>query len=961
MTDTAPFKKIRLFKISKELNISVDSILTFLSEEGLESALAGQGVNASINDEDAYIALLDAFSADKAAAAKVRAIRDKRIAREAEAEQASALPEPPPELPAEDTSPEEPSVDPSAEPTEQPAPEVVIEDTPEASTEDSAPEEVEVAQEYSEADDNAETALDVTQGPDSLEANEEIIAAESVVEAPSEVDAVQDDSADKIEEPATPGEDETSDVAPTVPDTASEAVEPVQAPSAEETIEGEAPSSATEEPAGTIMADRYKLQGTRVLGKIDLAAMGDDGLSGRRKRKRKKADEPSSSQATSPAKPAAASADKAGRDNSKKASKKKGPKVEQADVEQTLQDTLRELEQGASRARQKRRRERRDAHEEKRQRDAERESADQKVLKITEFVSTGELANLMDVSVNEVIGTLFSVGLMVSINQRLDAETISLVAEEYGYVVEFISDFEEVEIEVEVDDESQLLERCPVVTVMGHVDHGKTSLLDYIRRENVVAGEAGGITQHIGAYNIKTPDGRQITFLDTPGHEAFTAMRARGAQVTDIVIIVVAADDSVMPQTVEAINHARAASVPMIVAINKVDKPTANVDKVMQQLTEHNVIVEQYGGDVPSVSVSALNGTGMDDLLEVVGLQADLLELKANPNRKAQGTVIESRLDKGKGVVSTVLVQNGTLKVGDIFVAGIHAGRVRALFDERENRIDHIRPGYPTVMLGLAGQPDVGDRLVVMDDEREAREIAQRRQQIHREQSLRQRKHITLDEIGRRLALGDFKELNLIVKADVGGSAEAVCDSLLKLSTPEVALNIIHDGVGAITEGDVMLASASDAIIIGFNVRPSASARQVAEREEIDIRTYSVIYKIIEDVKSALEGLLSPEETERTLGTVEVRETFKVPKVGTIAGCYVIEGKINRNNRMRVIRDGVVIYETTLASLKRFKDDVREVATGYECGIGLVNYDDVKVGDQYEAFEIVESKRTLDF
>jgi translation initiation factor IF-2 len=496
---------------------------------------------------------------------------------------------------------------------------------------------------------------------------------------------------------------------------------------------------------------------------------------------------------------------------------------------------------------------------------------------------------------------------------------------------------------------------------MGHVDHGKTSLLDYIRRENVVAGEAGGITQHIGAYNIKTPDGRQITFLDTPGHEAFTAMRARGAQVTDIVIIVVAADDSVMPQTVEAINHARAASVPMIVAINKVDKPTANVDKVMQQLTEHNVIVEQYGGDVPSVSVSALNGTGMDDLLEVVGLQADLLELKANPNRKAQGTVIESRLDKGKGVVSTVLVQNGTLKVGDIFVAGIHAGRVRALFDERENRIDHIRPGYPTVMLGLAGQPDVGDRLVVMDDEREAREIAQRRQQIHREQSLRQRKHITLDEIGRRLALGDFKELNLIVKADVGGSAEAVCDSLLKLSTPEVALNIIHDGVGAITEGDVMLASASDAIIIGFNVRPSASARQVAEREEIDIRTYSVIYKIIEDVKSALEGLLSPEETERTLGTVEVRETFKVPKVGTIAGCYVIEGKINRNNRMRVIRDGVVIYETTLASLKRFKDDVREVATGYECGIGLVNYDDVKVGDQYEAFEIVESKRTLDF
>lgn len=957
MTDTAPFKKIRLFKISKELNISVDSILTFLSEEGLESALAGQGVNASINDEDAYIALLDAFSADKAAAAKVRAIRDKRIAREAEAVQASELPETPPDPREEDPKVEQPVV----EPVEETAPEAVVEEASAAGTEDSTTDESDIAQQVVQAEDVPETDTDQLDTSDASITSADITAPESIVEEPPHEDPVDDDSQEEVVVQVSEDVDEASDVEATTSETPAEAVEPIQAPAPEEIVDGDATSSATDEPAGTITADRYKLQGTRVLGRIDLAAMGDDGLSGRRKRKRKKADEPTAPQSASPAKPSPANADKSGRDNSKKAPKKKGPKVEQAAVEQTLQDTLRELEQGASRARQKRRRERRDAHEEKRQRDAERESADQKVLKITEFVSTGELANLMDVSVNEIIGTLFSIGLMVSINQRLDAETITLVAEEYGYAVEFISDFEEVEIEVEADDASELLERCPVVTVMGHVDHGKTSLLDYIRRENVVAGEAGGITQHIGAYNIKTPDGRQLTFLDTPGHEAFTAMRARGAQVTDIVIIVVAADDSVMPQTVEAINHARAASVPMIVAINKVDKPTANVDKVMQQLTEHNVIVEQYGGDVPSVSVSALNGTGMDDLLEVVGLQADLLELKANPNRKAQGTVIESRLDKGKGVVSTVLVQNGTLKVGDIFVAGIHAGRVRALFDERENRIDHIRPGYPTVMLGLAGQPDVGDRLVVMDDEREAREIAQRRQQIHREQSLRQRKHITLDEIGRRLALGDFKELNLIVKADVGGSAEAVCDSLLKLSTPEVALNIIHDGVGAITEGDVMLASASDAIIIGFNVRPSASARQVAEREEIDIRTYSVIYKIIEDVKSALEGLLSPEETERTLGTVEVRETFKVPKVGTIAGCYVIEGKINRNNRMRVIRDGVVIYETTLASLKRFKDDVREVATGYECGIGLVNYDDVKVGDQYEAFEIVESKRTLDF
>ena len=643
----------------------------------------------------------------------------------------------------------------------------------------------------------------------------------------------------------------------------------------------------------------------------------------------------------------------------KRKKKKHGPTVDQADVEKTLHDTLRELEQGASKVRQRRRKARRDERAAERLREQEELSEQEKVLRVTEFVSTGELANLMGISVNDVISTLFSAGMIVSINQRLDADTITIVADEYGFDVDFITDLGSEDLVLEEDDPADLKPRPPVVTVMGHVDHGKTSLLDHIRKSNVVSGEAGGITQHIGAYHVELPGGGIITFLDTPGHEAFTAMRARGAQVTDIVILVVAADDAVMPQTIEAINHARAAGVPLVVAVNKIDRPDANPQRVMQQLADQGVLVEQYGGKVQCALVSAKTGEGITDMMEKVLLEAELLDLRANPERNAYGTVIESRLEKGRGNVATVLVQNGTLRVGDVFVVGIYSGRVRAMFDELDQRIEAVGPAIPALVLGLVGAPDVGDQLVVLDDEREARNIAQKRQQIYREQSLRQRKHITLDEIGRRLALGEFRELNLIVKGDVGGSVEALSDALLKLSTEEVVVNIIHRGVGAITESDVMLASASDAVIVGFQVRPMTNARLLAEREEIDIRTYSIIYDAIAEVRDALEGLLSPEKSEQINGVAEVRELFKVPKAGTIAGCFVTDGKIRRNDRIHLIREGVVIYDGTLSSLKRFKDDVREVVSGYECGMGIENYNDIKVGDQIEAFEIIETKRKL--
>ena len=552
-----------------------------------------------------------------------------------------------------------------------------------------------------------------------------------------------------------------------------------------------------------------------------------------------------------------------------------------------------------------------------------------------------------------------SIGIMVSINQRLDAETINIVAEEFGFKTEYVSAEVVEAINVEEDKEEDLTHRPPIVTVMGHVDHGKTSLLDYIRNANVIAGEAGGITQHIGAYNVKLSDGRRITFLDTPGHEAFTAMRARGAKVTDIAIIIVAADDSVMPQTVEAINHASAAGVPIVFAINKVDKPNANPDKIKEELANMNYLVEEWGGKYQSQDISAKKGTGVHELLEKVLLEAELLDLKANPDRKATGSVIESTLDKGRGYVATVLVENGTLRTGDIVLAGTHHGRVKAMFNERNARINEAGPSAPALILGLNGAPQAGDIFHVMESEQEAREIANKREQLQRELGLRTHKLLTLDDIGRRIAIGNFQELNVIVKGDVDGSVEALSDSLIKLSTEEIQVNVLHKAVGQISESDITLAAASNAIIIGFQVRPSMAARRLAEKEGVDIRLYSIIYDAIEEVKSAMEGMLSPEIKEEITATVEVRETFKITKVGTVAGCMVKEGKIKRTNKIRLIRDGIVIYSGDLGSLKRFKEDVKEVATGYECGLNIANYNDIKIGDLIEAYEEVEVKKTL--
>lgn len=587
------------------------------------------------------------------------------------------------------------------------------------------------------------------------------------------------------------------------------------------------------------------------------------------------------------------------------------------------------------------------------------EQEQSKVLKVTEFISASDLASLMNVSVNDVISTCLSLGMFVSINQRLDAEAITIIADEFGFDVQFTSTEEEVEEAEEQENAEDLQHRAPIVTIMGHVDHGKTSLLDYIRKAKVADSEAGGITQHIGAYDVTTNTGKRIAFLDTPGHEAFTAMRARGAKITDIAIIVVAADDDVMPQTKEAINHAQVAGVPIIIAINKIDKPGANPEKVKESLANINILVEDWGGKYQCQAISAKTGQGIDELLEKVLLEAELLELKANPNKRAVGSVIEASLDKGRGFVATVMVQAGTLSIGDIMLAGAHYGRVKAMFDHTGKRVKEVGPSSPVLVLGLDGAPQAGEKFSVMESDREAREIAAKRSQILREQSIRTKKHITLDEIGRRLAIGSFKELNVIVKGDVDGSVEALSDSLLKLSTNEVQVRIIHRGVGQISESDVLLASASDAVIVGFQVRPSTSARKLAENEQIEIRLYSIIYDAINDVKDAMEGMLAPEVQEVIVGNVEVREVFKISKVGTVAGCMVTDGYIKRNNPMRLIRDGIVVYAGEIGALKRFKDDVSEVKSGFECGLSIKNFNDIKVGDVVESYEQRETKRTL--
>lgn len=643
-----------------------------------------------------------------------------------------------------------------------------------------------------------------------------------------------------------------------------------------------------------------------------------------------------------------------------------GPRVQKEEpTEKEIQDQIRATLAKLSGGNQKKgssakyRREKRQAQSDAHEQQMLQEQEASKTLKVTEFISANDLASLMDVSVTEVISTCLGLGMFVSINQRLDAEAITVIADEFGYEVQFTSVEDDAADQVIEDSEEDLQPRAPIVTIMGHVDHGKTSLLDYIRNTKVTASEAGGITQHIGAYDVTTKSGNKVAFLDTPGHEAFTAMRARGAKITDIAIIVVAADDDVMPQTKEAINHAQVAGVPIVIALNKIDKPSANPDKVRESLAKHNILVEEWGGKYQCQEISAKTGKGIEELLEKVLLEAELLNLKANPDRQATGSIIEASLDKGRGYVATVMVQSGTLRIGDIFVAGAHYGRVKAMFDDTGKKITEAGPSTPIVMLGLDGAPQAGEKFTVMETDREARELAGKRSQLLREQSIRTKKHITLDEIGRRLAIGSFKQLNVIVKGDVDGSVEALSDSLLKLSTPEVQVAIIHRGVGQISESDVLLASASDAVIVGFQVRPSNSAKRLAENEEIEIRLYSIIYDAINDVKAAMEGMLAPETEEVIVGNAEIREVFKISKLGTIAGCMVTDGTIKRSNPIRLIRDGIVTYQGKLHSLKRFKDDVSEVRTGFDCGIGIDGFNDMQVGDVIESYEQREVKRTL--
>ena len=808
------------------------------------------------------------------------------------------------------------------------------------------------------------------------EKKEAVIKASKSLAGPKQVGKIDLDAKKPQEKPkeeipeATPKKEEAKE-----PEKAAKAPE-----AKKETQTEKEPAKKTEEKTKSVMVDgemvpeekvttQYKkLSGPKIAGdKIDLSQFNkpkkkkedkkvggtDDKSKGKKKRRRISKAGPGGSQG----KPGGRN-DRNQTGKGRRSTIKEEPSEE--DVKKQVRETLEKLQGKSSKGKgAKYRRDKRDQHKEQSAIDQEQEVAESKILKVTEFVTASEVATMMDVGVTEIISACMSLGMMVTMNQRLDAETLSIVAEEFGYQVEFVTADIEESIEVVKDKPEDLEARAPIVTVMGHVDHGKTSLLDYIREENVIAGESGGITQHIGAYGVTLESGQKIAFLDTPGHEAFTAMRARGAQVTDIAIIVAAADDDIMPQTKEAISHAQAAGVPIVFAINKIDKPDANPEKIKEGLANMNLLVEDWGGKIQSHDISAKFGTGVKELLEKVLLEAELLELKANPNRSAVGTVVEAYLDRGRGYVSTVLVQAGTLRVGDYVLAGQHSGKVKAMHDERGKDIEAAGPSTPVSVLGLDGAPQAGDKFNVFEDEREAKQIASKRAQLQREQSVRTQRHITLDEIGRRIALGDFQELNIILKGDVDGSVEALTDSFQKLSTEEIQVNILHKGVGAITESDVLLASASDAIIVGFNVRPVGNARSIADKEEIDIRTYSIIYDAINDLKDAMEGMLSPELKEEVTGTAEIREIFKVSKIGSIAGCMVTSGKIMRNSGVRLIRDGVVVHTGELTSLKRFKDDVKEVSKGYDCGMQIKNFNDIQEGDIIEAFHEIEVKKKL--
>lgn len=959
-----------LFKVASEFNVSTQSIVDTLEDKGLT---ASNRPNFKITP-DMYVVLEQVYGEDKAKSA------DHERAKEAYESRRNQM---------MNQRNDSVTVDQFLEPLEDEEPE---DKTPTASIEDdllgglepvdedSATSQVEVTEETSSEDQIAEDKVEVdleteneeertnsvtevveeklTSSSVSTNSDDEVASDEfkEVNETEKETSESKTTAASTLTEQTTESTSEDSSKDVKDEQTVVEAKQDVEE-KGEETTPPQKPTSDAESEEDIIRGRAGKLKGTIVLGKAAFTSdISSDGQP-RKKRKRKKdrPDTPAGTQEKSTTKPTV---------TTKKKSKKKVSKteVDEIDVDRMMKETLKKIQGGSTvgNKRGKRRRQRKEEREEELQLQQEQDAQGNSVIEVTEFITANDLAEELEVSVTDIISACMSIGLMITINQRLDAGTIELVSEEFGKEVVFIDAEEMVEeFEEEVDDEADLQGRAPIITVMGHVDHGKTSLLDYIREARVAEGEAGGITQHVGAYEVLHNE-KKITFLDTPGHEAFTAMRSRGAQATDIVILVVAADDSVMPQTIEAINHAKAAGVPMVVAINKMDKPGASPDKIKQQLSDHSVIVEDWGGSTQFALVSAKTGMGIADLLEKVVIEAELLELKANPDRRADGVVLESRLDKGKGIVANILVQNGTLKVGDPFVAGPCYGRVRAMENDLGVRITQAGPATPVQLTGFDEMPQAGDKIRVATDEKAAKEIANQRQQIRREQALRKTKHMTLDDLSRRMALGEVSELNIIIKADVDGSIEALSGALQKLGTEEVSVSIIHTGAGAISESDVLLASASDAIIIGFQVRPTAQARKLAENEEIDVRLFSVIYDAVDEVRDALEGLLSPEIKEQIMGSVEVREIFKVSKVGTIAGCYVTDGKIDRNNPLRIIRDGVVIYDGEIGALKRFKEDVKEVSSGYECGISIRNYNDLKVGDSFESYKMTEEKRTLD-
>jgi translation initiation factor IF-2 len=882
MAETA-VKKIKIYKLATELNLSSETLLEFLHKKGFEVKSHMSSV-----DDDMLAAVMGHFKKERDVAERHhRKLQEFRTSRKKE----------PAEKPEKKQVAEEAPAAPP--PVEELHPAEAVEETPTSAPEPSA----EVVAE-AEAKENLRPAVTEEVPPPA-----EIAPAAEVVEP-------RRPEAPRTRKPLTPLE------------------QAMARPRMGLTIKG-------------------KMEVARPAPTAVRAEESDEDKKKKKKKKKKVREETKKVPGRAPA------ADDETEVKSKKRKKSRHAEVNEQEVEKAIRETLAEMTDDSMSARAAIRKKRKKEREEEEQRILEEKERDKMLIRVTEFVSVGELADLMRASVAEVIQKCMSLGIMVSINQRLEKDTIQLVADEFGYTVVFESEFtSDVLYDVE-DDEAELKPRAPVVTIMGHVDHGKTSLLDYIRRSNVVAGEAGGITQHIGAYEVTLEHGKQITFLDTPGHEAFTAMRARGAQLTDIVVLVVAADDNVMPQTVEAISHAQAASVPIVIAINKTDKGDANPDRIRQQLSEKGVLVEEWGGKYQAVELSAKTGKNVDQLLERILLEAEVLDLKANPDRLARGVVVESELDKGKGIVATVLVQKGSLRIGDSFICGVWSGRARAMFDERGKRVEAAHPSQPVQLIGFDGIPQAGDDLVVLENEREARDISNKRQQLKREQDFRQRRMITLDDISKQIKEGQVKDLPIIVKGDVDGSVEALSDSLMKLSTGEVKVQVIHKGVGGISESDVLLATASRAVIIGFHVRPNLNARRLAESEEVDIRLYNIIYDAINEVKSALEGMLAPSLSEQVLATVEVRDVFKISKIGTIAGCYVQDGKIVRNYKVRLVRDGLVVFDGTIASLKRFKDDVREVEQGFECGIALEGYNDLKVGDTVEAYTIVETKRKL--